>query len=260
MTIPSLPPKPIFSRRLAFTLVELLTVVGIVGVLAAISMVVYNKVQANAMKVDSLAKMRSIGAAFVTYTNDHDGQLPREDVSGKDDWRAASEPDAENAWYNVLPRIAGDRGVADYGDNPRSFYRDDNVLYLRAANYPGDDSKYREPLFAYAMNSRLQRKDNEGRKEAGRMVEVVQPSKTVVFLESGIDGESPAVEGISDYDGSPKGNPRDFVTRYGKTGILIFFDGHSEMVRARAIMNDAGNIPVPQTPYIWTLDPNEDPN
>lgn len=246
--------------RTAFTLVELLTVLGIVAVLAAITFAVFSKVQTNAMKADSLAKMRAIGQAFVTYTSEHNGQMPREDVSGKDDWQAASDPEADEVWYNALPLLAGDPSVADYRRNPRDFYRDDNILYLRAAEYPSDDSKFQEPLFAYAMNSRLQRKDDDGVKDAGRIVEVTQPAKTVVFLESGLEGEPLAVEGISDYDGSPKGNPRDFVTRYGKTGILIFFDGHAELVRARELMDAAGNIPVPQTQYIWTLDPNDDPN
>jgi prepilin-type N-terminal cleavage/methylation domain-containing protein/prepilin-type processing-associated H-X9-DG protein len=64
------------SRNEAFTLVELLTVIAIIGILAAILIPVVGKVRAAGQKSASATKLRQIGVALSSYNADHKGRLP----------------------------------------------------------------------------------------------------------------------------------------------------------------------------------------
>lgn len=76
-------------RPSGFTLVELLTVIAIVGVLAAIIVPVVGKVRRSAQQTESLAKLRQIGAATLLYAGDHRGGMPvwLNFYTGKHWWR-----------------------------------------------------------------------------------------------------------------------------------------------------------------------------
>ena len=63
-------------QREGFTLVELLTVIAIIGVLAAILIPVVGKVRENAQRAADLANIRSIGQAALVYAQEHNGNLP----------------------------------------------------------------------------------------------------------------------------------------------------------------------------------------
>jgi len=64
------------STRSGFTLVELLTVIAIIAVLAGILIPVTLKVRTKAHRMDSIANLRSMGMAVSLFTNDNKGLLP----------------------------------------------------------------------------------------------------------------------------------------------------------------------------------------
>lgn len=62
--------------RSGFTLVELLTVIAIIAVLAGVLIPVTLKVRTKAHRMDSVANLRSMGMAVALFTNENKGKLP----------------------------------------------------------------------------------------------------------------------------------------------------------------------------------------
>src|SRR5688572_10544543 len=142
-----------------FTLMEILVVIAIILVLAVITLPVLNVIRQRSNKVTALNVMRNLGSAAGSYATDNDGIFPAEDSKGSDTWSTAGDPANNKAWYNALPRKLGAKGVGDYVGHARDYYTKQNLLYLPGAIYPEGDKKLTHPLFAIAINTKLQRKD-----------------------------------------------------------------------------------------------------
>ncbi|MGV3533290.1 MAG: type II secretion system protein [Chthoniobacteraceae bacterium] len=247
------------KRRSAFTLLELMVVIAIIMVLAAIAFPVFTTVKMRSHKAEALNMMKQLMAAAGSYAAVNNNELPKEDAKGTDDWQAAADPANEKAWYNALPKLAGAKTVGEYAINPRAYYTKENMLFLPGANY-GDDKKLVRPLFAVAINTKLQRKDEDGKKPTLRLVHIPEPSRTVLFLEQGLPDEKKSQPMQNKYDGSCKGSARSFVGRYGNTGLLGFVDGHVETHDPRDVLTSTGRFPFPQEEIVWTRTADEDPN
>jgi prepilin-type N-terminal cleavage/methylation domain-containing protein/prepilin-type processing-associated H-X9-DG protein len=247
-------------RQSGFTLLEIIVVAAIFLILAALVVPVYSSFVTRGFQNAALSNMRQLSAAFGTFAAQNDGRFPTEDAPGANSWEAAAAPSNDKVWYNALPRAMNSKGVGDYASNPTAFYLKSNILFLPGARYP-KGGKLERPLFAIAMNSRLQRKDKDGIKSDMRIGQIVAPSRTVLLFEQGLKGEKKSNGGAQGaYDGAPKGTARSFVARYNGQGVVAFVDGHAELFKPSDLLTETGRLPFPQNDVVWTLDPEKDPN
>ncbi len=68
--------RPATSRAAAFTLIELLTVIAIISILAALLFPAISSVRQGGYQTQCVSNLRQIGGAFISYASDNKGQLP----------------------------------------------------------------------------------------------------------------------------------------------------------------------------------------
>ena len=250
-------------RRAGFTILELLVVVAIILILAALSFQVMKSIHQKANLARATGKISDLGAAFVGYTADSGGLLPMENFSGSGDgWDAAEDPAAQEVWYNALPASMGSRTVGEISEanQPEAFYDDSYPIFVPGAPYPAGEKKYKKPMYAIGMNSRLQRTDDEtGIKERGTLVSIQVPINTVVFLERGMPKDKKIVGSQANFTATPKASPKAFAGRHNQKGLLLFADGHVEVRSVLDLLTPGGEVII-QEGIIWTRDPLNDPN
>ncbi|RRK01366.1 prepilin-type N-terminal cleavage/methylation domain-containing protein [Opitutaceae bacterium TAV4] len=121
MTLPPLSsPPPRHQTHAAFTLVELLTVIAIIGILAGILVPVLNHARASARSLTCISNLRSAHQRLVLYAADHKGRFPA--PSGKN-LDHPDNPDDES-WWAVIQKYFQTRyttpkpGQTDFALNP----------------------------------------------------------------------------------------------------------------------------------------------
>ena len=104
--IPS--PRP----RAAFTLVELLVVIGIIALLISILLPSLNQARQSANAIQCQSNMRQMGVATALWTNSHDGYFPYGTFDGVQDGRTDSDRDPQHGYdfTTLLASMLGDGG------------------------------------------------------------------------------------------------------------------------------------------------------
>lgn len=83
-----MPEAKVMRRRTALTLLELVIVIAILGLLAALTLPAIQNARESALRAKSQNNLRQIALGFHDYAAAHSGQLPRTEHSSDGSWRS----------------------------------------------------------------------------------------------------------------------------------------------------------------------------
>lgn len=216
--------KPNNSRRRgivsAFTLMELLIVIGVIAALLAILLPSLANAKHTARQVVCASNLRQWGIAVRVYSQIYDGWLPRRGQGVN----PTQQIDRPTDWFNALPPLMNAQpyvALAAAGQVPRP--RDNSIFSCGEATDDGQPN-----FWSYAMNMWLSVWNN-GTDDLPDKFDAVGPPDTMVFL----------ADGPADYCSvSPAPSPQyaySPVARHlGKVNIG-FLDGHAQAFSAAYI-------------------------
>lgn len=222
----------------AFTLIELLTVIAIIGILAAIIIPVVGRVRESAKSAQCVSNLRQQGVAFMAYVNDHQQRYPLP-------WDGSNDPD--NNWWARLAPYAGsplpDRKLnATEWDLLKLAINSKTILGCPSTNVA---DTYPLSFVSYAMSGAHQKwaKDNGENIVGGKGVpasKIENPATALLVLES---HEHPYFE---TYVATPSGatssaSPFKVVYPHRDKLNALFSDGHVKSFSSKQL-EDRWNV------------------
>ncbi|MFO7899751.1 MAG: type II secretion system protein [Planctomycetota bacterium] len=224
-----------------FTLVEVLVVVGIIGILAGLLFPVFRSARSAALLTCCRSRLRQWGVAFDLYALQNDGFFPHTDGLDRD-----NGPPDRFGWVDVLPPLMDE---TPWREHARGKYPGPETIFQCPAAALGPEDAYsyrprRNGYFSYAMNSCLELDHNCWRApgDAGvpmpsflRRNKIVNPTRVILLFDQLLDsarayGDTGSYRSAGKHCGS---YPKAFAARHavsssGLGGCILFCDFHVE--------------------------------
>jgi len=215
-------------QSLALTLVELLVVIGLISILAALALPALSRAKASGQAVVCLNNLKQLQTCWLMYVDDYNGFVPpnrSELVSGL--WRSS-----QDSWIGNSS-APYDASVSNIQSG--LLFKYDYNRSLETYRCPGDRSKIRtragQTLSAlrtrsYSMSGCWGGRTNEVQRTVLRLAEAPNPSQLFVFIDEHEDSIDDAhfltwPDPDERWVNLPAG-------RHNQVGVLSFADGHAE--------------------------------
>lgn len=255
----------------AFTLIEMLVVIAITSILAALLLPVLAKAKDRAKTANCLSNLRQWGFAEHIYAADSQDGIPGDGLDrDNDDTYPGDNMQFNTAnWMNCLPELVGEQNLSYYVKNSTSSaVKNSEILPFPggvgkiwecpSATMPANDLQNLEGagmagFFSYVMNIDLKRNaanyppgDSMPFPQEPKLTALQKPSATV-FMEDVVFNyaESQAAGySINNYSYSelPALRWRSFPSRHNNSGgILNFVDGHTSFYKTSYINRQQAN-------------------
>jgi len=152
-------------RRSAFTLLELLVVIAVLGILALILIPVVAKIRASAQSTHCTSNLQQLGRAFTLYAQDHRSMLPPP-VNGSNN----------TPWYVALHPYTGEPWRTDQGIGQLA-------KVFRCPTWELKDHVPAEGDIGYAMSAATGPTATSDPSRPPLLATLAHPTRTVILLE-----------------------------------------------------------------------------
>jgi prepilin-type N-terminal cleavage/methylation domain-containing protein/prepilin-type processing-associated H-X9-DG protein len=263
MPFSSFPPAA--RMRRAFTLIELLTVIAIIGVLAAIIIPTVGRVRKSARSAQSQSNLRQLGMAFQGFAAEHKDRIPPFIADGwgssVSDERMPAHPfRACWAWW-LLPYVGmpvKDHTVAEPGLQAESVFFAPNDPYYQPRIDGLPRRTYAMPISGNPSTPALGNALKPGSPWVGPLSRLSAPSKTILLGERFAGDGTVGGPGWSDIHldlldkemnraennaaHSPVGQPKAGVEVNGGKFNFLFADGHVQALKLEETVTFPGEF------------------
>ena len=210
-------------KRKMFSLIELLIVIAIIAILAALLMPALGRARKSALRIQCASNMKQLGVGFAQYQADNQDYYPL--LGDPADWRQGDDVPAAD-WLN-MGLIALDR-IAPYlvpGRNScRMPWPDNAVPVSPVFSCPANEKK--NPGTNYEANHYvIGRSDVVPTRFRSPLIR--QPSRQFIYAEGKGHTYDWNTAHLTIPPGTPSDQRGDFQFRHGNSGVnFLFADGH----------------------------------
>lgn len=264
-------PKRQTNREKGFTLIEILVVISIISILAAILFPVFARARENARRASCLSNLKQIGLATMMYTQDYDERLPLPlwqkggaitTFSNTGDFEKPSPRDRTRP-SGLFKLSTGDGKDFVYSWMDFIFpYVKNTQVFVCPSFDPGESSSLHHDASSYGYNTLIHRLKpldegtgalTKGSKPPLSLAEISSPSKIVIMLDYPIlysvtanPGEYCQSSGWLD----PTSTNRQRMWPHLGGGNVTFADGHAKWYKAGSssvchVSTDKNNLSQP---------------
>jgi prepilin-type N-terminal cleavage/methylation domain-containing protein/prepilin-type processing-associated H-X9-DG protein len=226
------PIYPSLSKH-AFTLVELLVVISIIGLLAGLAIPAIAGARSKANDSKCLSNLRQIGLAFLSFASDNSGFLPRGNNNTDDTGTAGRE--YYKAVYAYIPTL----------NNKMSGKQVNKVFLCPAEKQPPDQStSCTQYTASFALETGSSSTADTGVNGNGprTLVSIENPTKTILLVDGkiGISSYAYQTESSTTWNAltedvtktSPKDTAKVCFRHSGITAInALYADGHAGSIK-----------------------------
>ena len=215
------------ERRAGFSLVELLTVIGVIGVLVAMLLPAMARARAEALRVRCMSNLRQLLQAQMMYVSESRSHLTYpnwgHDRKSEDVW--------PTGWLYAQGRVSEPPRPDDVKAGALYRYLNTTAVFHCPSHQPEEESfKGTNRLTSYIMNGAVCGYGAVGHRGATPVVwapsrkitDWRQPSEQILWWEA----EEVGNDAASWNDGSSYPRENVLARRHGRGASVAFFDGH----------------------------------